>query len=60
MTDPSRTPYLARLPYGERLSLEPLLGDELFPFEGEPVLRPLAMPTFARAGASRSRGRCER
>jgi diadenosine tetraphosphate (Ap4A) HIT family hydrolase len=44
MTDPS--PYHARLPYGERLSAEPVLDDPFFPLEGDIRVRPLADPVL--------------
>ncbi len=37
-------PYLARLPIGRRLSAGELLGDPLFPFEGEILVDPLDPP----------------
>jgi hypothetical protein len=37
------TPYHRRLPWGERLAAEPLLGGPFFPFE-DPVVRPLEDP----------------
>jgi diadenosine tetraphosphate (Ap4A) HIT family hydrolase len=39
-----RSPYLARLPIGERLPLGEVVDSELFPFEGEIRLKPLAAP----------------
>jgi hypothetical protein len=45
MTDlPSE--YHRRLPYGERLSTEPLLGQRFFPFEGDFQVVPLAEPVL--------------
>lgn len=44
MNDPSA--YHARLPYGRRLSAEPLLGGPLFPFDGDVRVRPLAEPVL--------------
>lgn len=41
MTD---LPYYARLPYGERVSPEPVLGNRFFPFEGDIQVRPLERP----------------
>ncbi len=38
--------YHRRLPWGERVSAEPLLGGPFFPFEGEPQVRPLDEPTI--------------
>jgi diadenosine tetraphosphate (Ap4A) HIT family hydrolase len=38
------SPYHARLPYGERVSAEPLLGGRFFPFEGDIRVRPLDEP----------------
>jgi hypothetical protein len=42
MTDLSA--YHARLPYGERLSAEPVLGGPFFPFDGDIQVRPLDEP----------------
>ena len=36
--------YHARLPYGERVSAEPVLGGRFFPFEGDIQVRPLDEP----------------
>ncbi len=36
--------YHRRLPYGERVSAEPLLSSRFFPFEGEITVRPLDRP----------------
>src|SRR5947209_2971613 len=36
--------YHARLPYGERVSAEPVLGGPFFPFEGDIQVRPLDEP----------------
>ncbi|QNE17868.1 hypothetical protein F1D05_08100 [Kribbella qitaiheensis] len=36
--------YHRRLPYGERVAVEPLLEDPFFPFEGEIQVAPLAEP----------------
>ncbi len=54
--------YHRRLPYGERMSAEPLLGGPFFPFEGDIQVVPLADPvltgaatTTARSAASRAR-----
>lgn len=45
MTNPKRpSTYVRRLPIGERLPLGDLLGDPLFPFEGEILVRPLEAP----------------
>ncbi|MGW6282985.1 hypothetical protein [Kribbella sp. NPDC055071] len=45
MTDrPSE--YHRRLPYGERMSAEPLLGHPFFPFEGDIQVVPLAEPVL--------------
>ncbi|TDO56000.1 hypothetical protein EV651_11325 [Kribbella sp. VKM Ac-2571] len=45
MTDlPSE--YHRRLPYGERVSAEPLLGEPFFPFEGDLQVVPLADPVL--------------
>ncbi|MEV0790863.1 hypothetical protein [Kribbella sp. NPDC050459] len=47
MTDlPAHLPsdYHRRLPYGERVSAEPLLGQPFFPFEGDLEVVPLAEP----------------
>jgi hypothetical protein len=38
--------YHRRPPYGERVSAEPLLGDDIFPFEGEIQVVPLAEPVL--------------
>lgn len=38
--------YHRRLPYGERMSAEPLLGSPFFPFEGELQVVPLADPVL--------------
>jgi hypothetical protein len=38
--------YHARLPYGERMSVEPLLGEPFFPFEGNVEVVPLADPVL--------------
>jgi hypothetical protein len=38
--------YHRRLPYGERLSAEPLLGGPFFPFEGDLQVVPLADPVL--------------
>ena len=38
------SPYHSRLPYGHRLSAEPLLGGPFFPFEGDVQVVPLAEP----------------
>ncbi|HWD79383.1 MAG TPA: hypothetical protein VG497_10880 [Kribbella sp.] len=38
--------YHRRLPYGERVPIEPLLGDALFPFEGDLQVAPLAAPVL--------------
>ncbi|HEY3562679.1 MAG TPA: hypothetical protein VGL05_34670 [Kribbella sp.] len=46
--------YHRRLPYGERMSPEPLLGGPFFPFEGDLQVVPLAEPVLpepARGGA---------
>lgn len=40
----SLSSYHARLPYGERVSPEPLLGGPFFPFEGDLSVVPLAEP----------------
>jgi hypothetical protein len=40
----SLSSYHARLPYGERLSVEPLLGGPFFPFEGDISVVPLDEP----------------
>ncbi|HEV2782462.1 MAG TPA: hypothetical protein VGX25_23970 [Actinophytocola sp.] len=42
MTDLSA--YHARLPYGQRLSAEPVLGGPFFPFDGDVRVRPLDEP----------------
>lgn len=45
MTEPSSiSGYHARLPYGERMSPEPLLAGEFFPFEGDIRVVALAEP----------------
>jgi diadenosine tetraphosphate (Ap4A) HIT family hydrolase len=36
--------YHARLPYGQRVSPEPVLGNRFFPFEGDIQVRPLEEP----------------
>ena len=36
--------YHSRLPYGQRVSPEPVLGDRFFPFEGDIQVRPLEEP----------------
>ena len=41
---PEHSPYLARLPIGERLPLGDLVDDELFPLEGEILVKPLDAP----------------
>jgi hypothetical protein len=38
--------YHRRLPYGERMSAEPLLGGPFFPFEGDVQVVPLAEPVL--------------
>lgn len=38
------SPYHARLPYGKRLSSEPLVGSPFFPFEGPLTVVPLDLP----------------
>ena len=38
------SPYHSRLPYGQRVSAEPLLGGPFFPFEGDVQVVPLAEP----------------
>lgn len=38
--------YHRRLPYGERVSAEPVLGGPFFPFEGELTVRELAEPVL--------------
>ncbi|MEU4195568.1 hypothetical protein AB0E69_26955 [Kribbella sp. NPDC026611] len=38
--------YHARLPYGERMSVEPLLGEPFFPFEGDVQVVRLADPVL--------------
>ncbi|MGI8700748.1 MAG: hypothetical protein ACR2JU_06005 [Nocardioidaceae bacterium] len=38
------SPYHARLPYGERVSAEPLVGSPFFPFEGQLTVVPLDLP----------------
>jgi hypothetical protein len=38
--------YHRRLPYGDRVSAEPLLGGPFFPFEGEVQVVPLAEPVL--------------
>jgi hypothetical protein len=38
--------YHSRLPYGERMSAEPLLGGPFFPFEGDLQVVPLAEPVL--------------
>jgi diadenosine tetraphosphate (Ap4A) HIT family hydrolase len=38
--------YHRRLPYGERVSAEPLLGGPFFPFEGDVQVVPLAQPVL--------------
>jgi hypothetical protein len=38
--------YHRRLPYGERMSAEPLLGGPFFPFEGDLQVVPLAEPVL--------------
>ena len=38
--------YHRRLPYGERMSAEPLLGGPFFPFEGDVQVVPLADPVL--------------
>ncbi|TQJ16899.1 hypothetical protein [Kribbella jejuensis] len=38
--------YHRRLPIGQRMSVEPLLGDALFPFEGDVQVAPLAEPVL--------------
>jgi diadenosine tetraphosphate (Ap4A) HIT family hydrolase len=38
------TAYHDRLPYGERVSIEPVLGDPFFPFEGDIQVKPLERP----------------
>ncbi len=43
---PERSPYLRRLPIGERLPLGDMLGDRLFPFEGDIILQPLEAPVI--------------
>jgi diadenosine tetraphosphate (Ap4A) HIT family hydrolase len=40
------TEYHRRLPYGERMSPEPLLGGPFFPFEGDLLVRPLDQPVL--------------
>jgi diadenosine tetraphosphate (Ap4A) HIT family hydrolase len=45
MTEPERpSEYHRRLPYGERVSAEPVLGDRFFPFDGDLQVVPLAEP----------------
>lgn len=49
MTDPavdprSFSPWHARAPFGERVSAEPLLGGDFFPFEGDVRVVPLDQP----------------
>jgi hypothetical protein len=49
MTDlPAELPseYHRRLPYGERVSAEPLIGEPFFPFEGDLQVVPLADPVL--------------
>lgn len=41
---PPRSPYLARLPFGERLPLGDVAESDLFPLEGEILVRPLEAP----------------
>lgn len=38
--------YHARLPFGERVSAEPVLGGRFFPFEGDIQVRPLEEPVI--------------
>lgn len=38
--------YHARLPYGQRVSAEPLLGGDFFPFEGDLQVVPLDVPAI--------------
>lgn len=45
MTD-SPSEYHERLPYGERMSPEPVLGGRFFPFEGDIRIRPLDRPVI--------------
>jgi hypothetical protein len=40
----SLSPYLRRLPIGKRLPLGDVANDELFPLEGEILVRPLEPP----------------
>lgn len=40
------SPYLDRLPIGERLPLGDVAGDELFPLEGEILVKPLEAPVL--------------
>jgi hypothetical protein len=40
----SHSPYHDRLPFGERVSVKPILGDPFFPFEGDFGVRPLERP----------------
>jgi hypothetical protein len=45
MTDEAElSPYLCRLPIGERLSIDPVRNDELFPLEGEILVKRLEPP----------------
>jgi diadenosine tetraphosphate (Ap4A) HIT family hydrolase len=47
MTDDSRpSEYHRRLPYGERMAVDPLLGERFFPFEGDILVRPLDEPVL--------------
>ncbi|HEU5471918.1 MAG TPA: hypothetical protein VFV67_14800 [Actinophytocola sp.] len=61
--------YHDRLPYGERVAVEPVLGDPLFPFEGEITVRALERPIVpepprrgepdgARCGTCADPGKC--
>jgi hypothetical protein len=44
MTSPSA--YHDRLPYGERVPADPVLGGPLFPFDGDVQMVPLADPVI--------------
>ena len=47
--------YHRRLPYGERMSAEPLLGAPFFPFEGDVEVVRLADPVLPATVRTRSR-----
>lgn len=44
--DSSPSEYHRRLPYGERMAVDPLLGGRFFPFEGDIEVRPLDEPVL--------------